>query len=148
MKQKDFTTSIRVDKTPGVAYKAINHVKGWWSEDIEGSTDKLNEVFFYHYQDKHRCTIKVTELVPGEKVVWKILDNYFQFTEDSTEWTGTEIVFELSKEGKQTVLQFTHKGLTSEYECFDVCKGAWTTYIQKSLYHLITTGKGEPNGKE
>jgi hypothetical protein len=148
MKQKDFTTSILVDKTPGAVYKAINHVRGWWSEAIEGSTDKLNEVFFYHYQDKHKCVIKVTELVPGEKVVWKVLDNYFQFTEDSTEWTGTEIIFKLSKEGKQTALQFTHKGLTSEYECFDVCKGAWTTYIQKSLYHLITTGKGEPNERE
>jgi hypothetical protein len=37
--------------------------------------------------------------------------------------------------------------LNAAYECFDICSNAWTTYIQKSLRDLITTGKGKPNGK-
>ena len=41
----------------------------------------------------------------------------------------------------------TQVGLVPEYECFDICKGAWTTYIHNSLRSLITTGKGMPNGK-
>lgn len=47
-----------------------------------------------------------------------------------------------------TQLRFTQEGLVPEYECYDMCQGAWTTYIQKSLLSLITTGKGQPNGKE
>ncbi len=39
-------------------------------------------------------------------------------------------------------------GLVPEYECYDICQNAWSTYIQKSLYSLITTGKGQPNGKD
>jgi hypothetical protein len=96
----------------------------------------------------HHSTIKVTELIPGEKVAWLVLDNYFQFTGDTHEWTGNTILFEISKEGKQTTLRFTHKGLTPKYECYPLCKDSWTTYIQSSLYNLITTGKGEPNTKE
>ncbi|MEO6548620.1 MAG: hypothetical protein ABIN94_11495 [Ferruginibacter sp.] len=45
-------------------------------------------------------------------------------------------------------IRFTHLGLVPEYECFEVCRDAWTNYIQKSLYNLITTGKGQPNGKD
>lgn len=148
MKRQDFTTSIEVSQTPEVLFKAINNVRGWWSEAVEGSTDQLDGVFYYHYQDMHRCTIKVTELVPGEKVAWMVLDNYFQFTQDIHEWTGTSILFDISREGKQTTLRFTHKGLTPKYECYPICKDAWTTYIQSSLYNLITTGKGAPNTKE
>jgi predicted dithiol-disulfide oxidoreductase (DUF899 family) len=45
MNTKDFTTTILVDKTPQEAFNAINNVRGWWSEEIEGSTDKLNAEF-------------------------------------------------------------------------------------------------------
>ena len=38
--------------------------------------------------------------------------------------------------------------MVPELECYDICQGAWTTYIQKSLFSLITTGKGLPNGKD
>ena len=45
MSTSDFTSTILVDSTPEQAFNAILNVRGWWSEDIEGSTDKLNEAF-------------------------------------------------------------------------------------------------------
>jgi hypothetical protein len=42
----------------------------------------------------------------------------------------------------------THQGLVPEYECFEICRDAWTSYIQNSLHDLIVTGKGQPNGKD
>jgi NAD(P)-dependent dehydrogenase (short-subunit alcohol dehydrogenase family) len=33
---------------------AITNVRGWWSEEIEGATDKLSAEFIYHYEDVHR----------------------------------------------------------------------------------------------
>lgn len=144
----NFTTTIVVDQTAREVYQAINHVRGWWSEEIEGSTTQINDVWIYHYQDAHRCKMKIVELIPNKKVVWSVLENYFNFTHDKNEWKGNRIIFEISEQGSQTQLQFTQEGLVPDYECYEVCQNAWTTYIQKSLYSLITTGVGHPNGKD
>jgi hypothetical protein len=148
MNDQNYTTTFTVDQTPEEAFAAINNVRGWWSEEIEGSTDKLGDEFTYHFADVHRCKMKLTEAIPGKKVVWLVLDNYFNFTEDKSEWKGTEITFEISKKGDKTEIHFTHLGLVPEYECFDICSNAWGTYINGSLRSLITTGKGQPNSSQ
>jgi len=145
MTTSDFTTTILVDQTQEEAFTAINNVRGWWSEEIEGRTDKLNEEFTYHYKDVHRCKMRIIEFVPNKKVVWHVLDNYFNFTKDKGEWKDTKISFEISKKGDKTEVNFTQFGLVPEYECFDICSDAWSQYIQQSLLSLITTGKGQPN---
>jgi hypothetical protein len=147
MEAANFSTSIIVDESPEAVFNAVTNVRGWWSEEIEGSTNKLNDEFTYHFEDVHRAKIKLTNVVPNEKVEWLILENYFQFTEDKTEWTGDQVIFEIIKKGDKTQLTMTQIGLTPEYECYQICRGAWTNYIQTSLYQLITTGKGKPNAK-
>lgn len=147
MNTKNFTTTLLVDETPAAAFNAINNVRGWWSEEIEGSTDKLNAEFNYHYEDVHRCKMKITELIPNEKVVWLVLENYFKFTKDENEWTGNKIIFEITEQGGKTQIQMTQVGLVPQYECFDICRDSWTNYVQNSLCSLITTGKGKPNAK-
>jgi hypothetical protein len=146
MSTADFTSTILVDQTPEAAFNAINNVRGWWSEEIEGSTGKRNDEFTYHYEDVHRCKMKLIDVVPGKKLVWLVLDNYFAFTKDKSEWTGTKISFEISKQENKTQIRFTHLGLVPKYECFEICSDAWTNYIQNSLRGLISTGKGQPNG--
>jgi len=146
MASADFSTTLLVEQTPKEVFDAINNVRGWWSEEIEGNTDKLNDVFNYHYEDVHRCRIKIIEMIPGKKVVWHVLENYFKFTNDKTEWTDTKIIFDISTQDNKTQVRMTHQGLVPEYECFDICRNAWTNYIQNSLYNLVSTGKGQPNG--
>jgi len=148
MATTDFTTAVLVDKTAKEAFNAVNNPRRWWSEEIEGSTDKLNDEFTYHYQDIHNCKMKLIEVVPGKKVVWFVLDNYFKFTKDTSEWKGTKIIFDISEKDNKTQVRLTHQGLVPEYECYDVCSNAWTDYVQDSLMSLITTGKGQPNPKE
>ena len=148
MKTQDFTTTILVDQTPQQVFDAINNVRGWWSEEIEGDTHKLNDEFTYHYKDVHICRMKLTEVVPNKKVVWQVLSNYFNFTKDKSEWTGTKVIFEISEKDGKTQLHFTHEGLTPEFECYNACHDGWTNYVKKSLYSLITIGKGQPNPKE
>ena len=145
MKTPDFTTTILVDQTPKEVFNAFNNVRGWWSEEIEGSTDKLNAEFMYHYEDVHRCKMKIIEFIPNEKVVWLVLYNYFKFTKDKSEWTGTKIIFEIAEKDNKTQLRFMHLGLVPEYECYEVCQNAWSNYIHNSLRSLISTGKGQPN---
>lgn len=143
----DFTTTILVDQSPAAAFDAINNVRGWWSEEIEGSTNQLNDEFNYHYEDVHHCKMKLIEVIPNEKVVWLVLDNFFKFTKDKSEWTGTKIIFEITELDNKTQIRFTHQGLVPEYECYEICRDACTNYIQNSLRNLITTGKGQPNGR-
>jgi uncharacterized protein YndB with AHSA1/START domain len=148
MNNQNYTTTLLVDQTPKEAFKAITNPRGWWSKEIEGKTDQLNETYFYHYKDVHLCKIKLIELAPDKKLVYQVIDNQFNFTKDKTEWINTKLIFELMPEGGKTKIVFTHEGLVPEYECYDVCHDAWTSYIQGSLKSLITTGKGKPNGKE
>lgn len=143
-----FTTGFLVDQSPKEAFDAIVNVRGWWSEEIEGGTSELNDEFNYHYKDVHTCKMKLVEVIPNEKVVWLVLDNYFNFTKDKSEWIGTKISFDISKKDGKTQVRFTHFGLVPAYECYDICFNAWSDYINNSLRSLITTGKGQPNQKE
>jgi len=145
MPTQDYTTTFLVDKSPEQAFAAINNVRGWWSEQIEGHTDQLNAEFSYRYKDVHRCKIRITEFIPGKKVVWQVLENHFDFTKDKTEWTGTRIVFDIARMGDKTQVTFTHIGLVPAYECYKICSDAWHNYIDGSLKSLIETGKGTPN---
>lgn len=148
MTNKDFTTTIIVDKDASSAFNSIKNFRAWWSEEIEGNTDKLGETFFYHYKDVHLCKIKLIEMIDNKKLVYQVMDNEFNFTNDKTEWINTKLIFELSPEENKTKIAFTHEGLVPEYECYEVCNDAWTSYIQGSLKEFIETGEGKPNGKE
>ncbi len=148
MNTQDFTTTFLVDQTPEAAFAAITNVRGWWSGEIEGETAKVGDVFTYRYKDIHRSTQRVSEVIPDRKVVWDVLDAYLQFTEDRTEWNGTKVIFEISRDGDRTAIRFTHQGLVPAFECYDKCSSAWSFYINDSLRGLIATGKGDPNQKE
>ena len=148
MNDQNFTTTFTVDQTPEEAFAAINNVRGWWSGEIEGSTDKLGDEFTYRYKDVHLSKQKIAESIPGTKVVWLVLDGYLNFVEDKSEWEGTKIAFEIAKKGGKTEVRFTHVGLVPDCECYGACSSAWGSYINGSLRSLIGTGKGQPNQKE
>jgi uncharacterized protein YndB with AHSA1/START domain len=143
-----FTATFSVDQAPEEVFRAINNVRGWWSEDIEGGTERPGDEFTYRYQDAHWCRIKVTEAVAGERVTWRVLDNYFDFTQDNTEWKDSEIRFELVPRDGRTEVRFAHIGLVPEQECFDLCSNSWGFYLRTSLRALIRTGRGLPNRKQ
>lgn len=141
----DLTYSFLVDKTPTEVFNAVTNVRGWWSEEIEGDTQKAGDQFMYHFEDVHRCEFEITESIPNKKLVWHVIKNYFNFTQDKSEWTGNNMIFEITTEGSQTKFKFTQQGLVPHYECYSVCSNAWDNYINKSLKSLIETGKGQPN---
>jgi hypothetical protein len=148
MSNQNYTTSIMVDQSPEEVFAAVNNVRGWWSEEIEGDTGKLGAEFKFHQEDLHRSTHKITEFVPGKKVVWHTTDSYISFVKNKTEWNGTDVVFEIARKGGKSELRFMHVGLVPAIQCYGNCSGAWGFYIHESLRSLITTGKGQPNQKE
>jgi len=49
--EPNFTTTLSVDQCPEDAFAAINNVRGWWSENIECSTENLGDEWTYRYQE-------------------------------------------------------------------------------------------------
>ena len=149
MHNQNFTTTLLVDQTPKEAFHAIKNVRGWWSglhaEEFDGKSDKLNDEFTFRAEDGiHTTTQKLVELIPDEKIAWLVTDSKLTFVEKESEWTGTKIIFDISKENDKTKIVFTHLGLVPEFECYDSCAPAWTQYIQERLLlSLKTAGKGK-----
>jgi uncharacterized protein YndB with AHSA1/START domain len=142
MNGQNFTTTFSVDESPEEVFAAVADVAKWWTGDVEGRTESLGDEFIYSYPGAHYSKQKITELVPGKKIVWRVIDSRLDGPDDPTEWTGTEITFEISPKGGQTELHFAHLGLVPEVECFDACSSAWGFYINRSLRRLITAGEG------
>lgn len=141
---QNFAASFTTTKSPEAVVRAITQPRVWWFEAIQGDADRLGSVFYHHYQDLHHCVMKVTELVPNAKVVWRVIYNRFSFIKDNSEWNGTDIVFEIARRGDLTEVRFTHVGLVPSYECYEVCRDSWTTYIE-SLRGVVEHGSGRPN---
>jgi hypothetical protein len=148
MNSQGLTMTFGVDQTPDEVFAAINDVRGWWSGDIQGDTDRLGAEFTYRNKDIHRSTQRITEFVPGKRVAWQVLDSDLSFLKNRSEWNGTTVLFEVFPENGKTEVRFTHVGLASDHECFDVCSNAWGFYINDSLRKLITAGQGQPNLRE
>jgi hypothetical protein len=140
----NYTTSFLVDQTPAEAFNAINDVRSWWTENLEGQSKKLNDEFTVYFGDVHVSTQKLVEIIPNKKVVWLVTDSNLNFISDKSEWTNTQISFEVTKVKDKTQVKFTHVGLAPEVECYDACSNAWSEYIHQSLFLLISTGKGRP----
>ena len=136
---QSLTWAITVDQTPEEAFAAINDVRGWWSGQLDGGTEKLGDEFTYRYKEIHYSKQRIIESIPGQRVVWLVVDSYLSFVEDKTEWNGTKVVFDIAKKGKKTEVRFTHVGLAPQQECFSDCSDAWGFYIKTSLRTLIAT---------
>jgi len=141
MSEDNYTTTFVVDKNPQEVFDAINDVRAWWTGKIEGTTDQPGAEFTYSYETLHVSTQKLTEFVPGKKVVWHVVDANISFVQDKTEWKGTDIVFDISEKDGKTEVRFTHVGLKPQIECYDSCSDAWSYYINGSLRNFIEKGK-------
>lgn len=144
MKKTDFTAKFTVNCHPSEVFRAVNNVTGWWTENLEGKSQKLNDEFTVRFGDVHYSKQKLIEVVEDKKVVWLVTESELTFVKNRSEWTGTKIVFEIFPEKNGAGLRFTHEGLVPGIECYGACSGVWSEYLE-SLQDLITKGKGKPD---
>lgn len=144
MEGQNFSTTILVAEPPMEVFDAVNKVQAWWSKAAKGDSVLLHDEFMVDF-GQHWWALRIIETVPAEKIVWQVTGSYMPWNDNKHEWTGTTLSFEMSREGAQTKLLFTHFGLVPRFSCFAGCSKGWTGYIQISLKNLITTGEGTPD---
>jgi hypothetical protein len=142
MQNHNFTSSFTVQQNPTEVFDAITNVRGWWTGEIEGDSKALGDEFSYRYPGAHYSMQRITALESGKQVVWEVVDAHLEGLEDPDEWTGSEISFEIVPKGDGTEVNFAHRGLIPDSECYDACSSAWGFFVNGSLKHLITTGEG------
>jgi len=145
MNDQSYSTSFLVDQSPQVVFAAINQVRDWWSGEVVGGTDKLGDSFTYSVPEVHFSRQKISEFVPGTRVVWRVTDANLTFLKDKGEWIGTDIVFEIAPKGAKTELRFTHRGLVPDFECHEACSNAWGLLVGGNLRQFIISGKTQPS---
>lgn len=147
MKKQDYIVTIVADITANKAFENITNVSGWWTQNLEGHSKKLNDEFTVYFGDVY-STQKLVEVIPDKKIVWLVTDCRLTWLKDKTEWKGTQMIFEISRAKDKTEIRFTHIGLVPGIECYNSCTKGWDHYIEQSLFKLVTEGKGLPEIKQ
>jgi hypothetical protein len=145
MEQNSYTTTLLVDRPPSEVFAAINNVRGWWSGEITGETDRPGAEFTYEVPGIHRSRQRIEEFIPERKIVWHVTEATLSFVSDTREWKDTMIVFELVPNDGNTKLIFTHVGLVPEFECYTACSNAWGLLVNGNLLNFIRTGEVQPS---
>ena len=145
MQNQNFNISFVVEQTPNEVFNSIIDVRSWWSEKLEGNSEKIDEEFCYRHGDFHYSKHKLIEVEQDKKVVWLTIESQLTLFKVQDEWNETKMIFEISEQDNKTKLNITHWGLLPDLDCFEACSRAWTYYLKDSLFHLITTGIGKPD---
>jgi len=147
MENQDYHTSFTTASSPEETFKKISNVSGWWSKHFEGKSEEPGDastVRFGPNGEKDMYKIQVTEATPGKKIGWKVVDSKQDWVKNSSEWTSTEIIWDISSEKDGARITMTHKGLDPPLECFEECTGGWNYLTSESLLQLLQENVGKP----
>ena len=148
MNDQNYSATLTVSQSANEVYNKINSVSKWWSENLEGNSENLDDVFTIDFGNENFVTHKLIEVIANKKVVWLVTDCYLSWLKDKTEWTNTKMSFEIATQGNSTELRFTHIGLVPQVECYEMCVKGWDQYVKGSLFKLITEAEGTPQKKK
>ncbi|MGW6130533.1 SRPBCC family protein [Cellulomonas sp. NPDC055163] len=91
--------------TTAAVYDALTRVDalaGWWTEDTRGSGDTVGGGTLAFRFPAGGFDMEVVELVPSERVVWRVVDG-------PAEWVGATVEWDLRQEGEHATVLFAHR---------------------------------------
>ena len=121
------------------AYKALAtrvRLAAWWTSDTRGESE-VDGILEFRFGKRGGFDMKVLELTPGKRVLWKVVDG-------PKEWIGTKISWDLRKEGERSIVMFKHEGWREPVEFMHHCSTKWAVFLM-SLKSLVETGRGAPS---
>jgi len=121
-------------------YEAVATASGvseWWTRDgVRGESNEGSRLQFFFGQPEPAAVMEVTRLDPEGHVRWTCV-------EGADEWVGTTIAFDLTRQGDDTVVLFTHADWREPVDFMAHCSARWA-YFLLSLKSYLETGKGTP----
>jgi uncharacterized protein YndB with AHSA1/START domain len=129
---------VGINASAQQVYAALTTQKGlagWWTKHTH-ATPEIGANLEFRFGAHGFNAMRVVRLVPGKRVEWRCI-------EGAKEWIGTRLTFELKRNGRRTVVLFTHRGWKQPVEFMHYCSTKWATYLL-SLKALLETGKGAP----
>jgi uncharacterized protein YndB with AHSA1/START domain len=133
---------VGIKATPEDLYKALTETETlaqWWTTDTRGSGAKVGDTLEFWFNKATFCQkFDVQELEPGKRVVWKSPKG-----QGAEQWEGTEVSFDLSRDDKQTFIQFRHSGWKESTDFQGHCSMRWAVFML-SLKDVLERGKGRP----
>lgn len=132
----DYSIELDTALAPESAYAAIHRIQDWWMAELRGSSRRIGDEFSYDLRG-HSCAMRVVQLVPGRRIVWRVIRSHMTGVADPEEWVGTDITFEIEKAEDGSRVRFTHVGLEPTSECYDRCAAEWEHSITAGLRRLL-----------
>ncbi len=122
------------------ALSTVEGVAGWWTKETSGES-KPGGTVQARFRSPTGAEIgtveyEVVKLSPDQGVSWR-------FTSGPEEWIGTDVTFNLSQVGDDTLIRFGHENWREAVEFTAHCSMKWATFLL-SLRDLVETGKGRP----
>ncbi len=140
----DIIHRVGINAPVGKVFEALSTVKGlsgWWTVNTSGSSKEGDSIFFQFLSAEGTeigsMVMTVAALVADQKVVWKC-------TSGPEEWIGTDLTFNLHREGDCTIVIFGHRNWKEPVEFMAHCSMKWAIFML-SLKALVETGTGRPS---
>lgn len=123
------------------ALSTVEGVAGWWTRETTGESRPggMVKVLFRTPTGEEigKMEYEVLRLEPDQEVRWRIKAG-------PPEWIGTDVTFNLSQEGDQTLILFGHRNWREAVEFTAHCSMKWAVFLL-SLRELVETGRGRPS---
>ena len=121
------------------AVSTVAGVAGWWTTDTTGTSGRGGSMSA-RFTDPAGSEIGTMDFdvtkADDQAVHWRITDG-------PPEWIGTDVTFDVSRQGDHTILVFGHRNWREAVEFTAHCSTKWATFLL-SLRDLVETGKGRP----
>lgn len=143
-----YSQTVLIKGSPQQVFQAIaQHVQDWWG-NTDAPVSTIGDEFTTSFANTH-WTFRISAFVPHTSIIWECIDAkhiHAGYEGIEKEWLGTSVVWTLeATENDQTLLHFTHDGLTADLTCYEICTPAWDMFVPKSLKSFVETGKGMPS---
>ena len=129
---------VGIRASAAAVYEALSTDAGlsrWWTSDTRGA-GPVGAIIEFRFGGGGP-DFEVIELVPNERVRWR------HHGEMPEAWMGSEILFELREDEKQTMVNFAHYNWRESDEFLAHCSTKWGVFMM-SLKNSLETGAGQP----
>lgn len=134
---KSYTAVIQSHIPTEIAYQAITHEMSDWWTTMSGQFMKIGDQAQTDFGGQSYWRFEAQTLNKPDLIELRCCDAFHiheGLSEDiKEEWLDTVLRFEIKAIESGSEITLTHRGLTSDLHCFDVCKAGWDHYFLGSL---------------